>query len=63
MQVFIQALLAVVVFGINIKFSDKDAYLQDKQSCSRGVGRGKGYCELPCKDSGQSPVNFAISCF
>ena len=35
-QTFIQALLAVAVFGIKTEFSDKGAHLQDKRSCSWG---------------------------
>ena len=39
MQAFIQALLAVAVFGIIIEFSDKGTYPQDKHSCSWGSRR------------------------
>ena len=33
-QAFIEALLAVVVFGIKIEFSDKGAHLLDKRPCN-----------------------------
>ena len=43
-QTFIQALLAVAVFGIKIEFSDKGAHPQDTRSCSWG---SRGCCEPP----------------
>ena len=58
MQVFIQALLAVVVFGINVKFSDKDAYLQDKQSCSWGCREGEGLLWTPLSGFRAEPCKF-----
>ena len=65
-QTFIQALLAVAVFGIKTEFSDKGAHLQDKGSCSWGSNeRGwwlGGCCELSWQGPGQSLVNCAISC-
>ena len=52
MQAFIQALLAVAVFGIMTEFSDKGTHPQDKHSYNWG-SRG---------EVGGSPVNFAILC-
>ena len=46
-QAFVQALLAVAVFGIKTEFSGQGAYLQE---C----------CEL--QGLGQGPIKFAILC-
>ena len=43
-QAFIQALLAVIVFGIKIEFSDKCLQLSDKRSCS---WLSRGCCNPP----------------
>ena len=39
MKAFVQALLAVAVFGIMIEFSDKRTHPHDKRSCSWGSRR------------------------
>ena len=53
MQAFIQALLAVAVFGIMIEFSDKVTHPQDKYSCSWGSrGRVAGSWAEPRKFCG-----------
>ena len=43
-QVFMEAVLAVVVFGIKIGFNDKGTHPQDKHSCS---WRSRGFREPP----------------
>ena len=61
-QAFIQALLAVIVFGIKIEFSDKCLQLSDKRSCS---WLSRGCCNPPpppWRGSGRSVINFPISC-